>query len=51
MVQIPASIEVLSGKGVDAAGEFARLHRPRRRHRRLDENPEAAADISICGVL
>ena len=45
--QIQASIDVVSGKDVDAAGEFARLHRPRRRPRRLDENPESTADVAM----
>ena len=45
--QIQASIEILSAKGVDAHGEFWRLHRPRRRPHRLDENSATAADISM----
>jgi hypothetical protein len=49
--QIQASTDMLSGKDVDAAGEFAKLHRPRsrprRRPRRLDDNPESAAEISM----
>ena len=45
--QIQASIEILSSKGVDAHGEFARLHRQRRRPHRLDENADTAADISM----
>ena len=45
--QIQASIEILSSKGVDAHGEFSRLHRPRRRPHRLDENADTAADISM----
>ncbi len=45
--QIQASTDVLSGKDVDAAGEFAKLHRPRSRPRHLDDNPESAAEISI----
>ncbi|CAB3994785.1 zinc finger MYM-type 1-like [Paramuricea clavata] len=45
--QIQASTDVLSVKDVDAAGEFAKLHRPRSRPRRLDDNPESAAEISM----
>ena len=45
--QIQASIEILSSKGVDAHGEFSRLHRPRRGPHRLDENADTAADISM----
>ena len=45
--QIQASIEILSSKGVDAHGKFSRLHRPRRRPHRLDENADTAADISM----
>ena len=45
--QIQASIEMLSAKGVDAHGEFRRLHRPRRRPHRLDENSAMTADISM----
>ena len=45
--QIQASIEMLSAKGVDAHGEFWRLHPPRRRPHRLDENSATTADISM----
>ena len=45
--QIQASIEMLSAKGVDAHGEFWRLHRPRRRPHRLDGNSATTADISM----
>ena len=45
--QIQALIEILSAKGVDAHGEFWRLHRPRRRPHRLDENSVTTADISM----
>lgn len=45
--QIQASIDVLSGYDVDSSGEFAKLHRPRSRPRRLDDNPESASEISM----
>ena len=45
--QIQTLIEILCAKGVDAHGEFSRLHRPRRRPHRLDENSDTSADISM----
>ena len=45
--QIQASTDVLSRNDVDAPAEFAKLHRPRRRPRRLDDNPESAAEMSM----
>ena len=38
---------VLAAKGVDVEAEFSRLHRPRRQPRRLDENPESTAELSL----
>ena len=42
--QIQASTDVLSRNDVDVPAEFAKLHRPRSRSRRLDDNPESAAE-------
>ena len=42
-----ADVFSLSSKGVDAPGELSRLHRPRRRPHRLDQNADTAADISM----
>ena len=42
--QIQASTDVLSRNDVDVPAEFAKLHRPRSRPRRLDDNPESAAE-------
>ena len=44
--QIQASTDVLS-RNVDVLAEFAKLHRPRSRPRRLDDNPESAAETSM----
>ena len=41
--QIQASTDLLSRNDVDAPAEFAKLHRPRR----LDDNPESAAEMSM----
>ena len=45
--QIQASNDVLSRNDVDVPAEFANLHRPRSRPRRLDDNPESAAETSM----
>jgi hypothetical protein len=45
--QIQASADVLSGKDMDAAGEFAKLHRPCSRPRRLDDNREFKEVLDI----
>ena len=45
--QIQASTDVLSRNDVDVPAEFAKLHRPRSRPRRLDDNPESAAETSM----
>ena len=45
--QIQASTDVLSRNDVDVRAEFAKLHRPRSRPRRLDDNPESAAETSM----
>ena len=45
--QIQASTDVLSRNDVDVPAEFAKLYRPRNRPRRLDDNPESAAQTSM----
>ena len=45
--QIQASTDVLSRNNVDVPAEFAKLHWPRSRPRRLDDNPESAAETSM----
>ena len=45
--QIQASTDVLSRNDVDSPAEFAKPHRPRRQPRRLDDNPESAAEMSM----
>ena len=45
--QIQASTDVLSRNDVDVPAAFAKLHRPRSRPRRLDDNPESAAETSM----
>ena len=45
--QIQASNDVLARNDVDAPAEFVKLHRPRSRPRRLDDNPESAAEMPM----
>ena len=45
--QAQVSIEILSSKVVNAHREFSRLHRPRKRPHRLDENADTAAKFSM----
>ena len=45
--QIQASTDVLSRNDVDVPAEAAKLHRPRSRPRRLDDNSESAAQTSM----
>ena len=45
--QIQASTDVLSRNDGDVPAEFVKLHRPRSRPRRLDDNPESAIETSM----
>ena len=45
--QIQASTDVFSRNDVDVPAEFAKLHRPRSRPRRLDDNPVSTAETSM----